>query len=207
MTADTQGLRLAGAVLAGGRALRYGGRPKGLLEITPGVTILERTLREMGAAGVAEIAISANDPEPYRRFGRAVVPDLRPGGGPLCGVEAVLARHRGRSDATLFLPCDLPGITRGEVSALAENFRRGEARVVVAETGLSFWHSLCIVVHNDVLDAVTRALDERRLRVRDLWRALGARPVPFEDAVPFFNVNAPEDLAQWRAKKGEKACS
>ena len=204
MTAGAQGLRIAGAVLAGGRALRYGGRPKGLLEVAPGVTILERTLREMKAAGLQEIAISANAPEPYRALGRAVVPDLRPGGGPLYGVEAVLAHHRGRFDATLFLPGDLPGITRGEALALAEDFRRGGAGVVVAETGLSFWHPLCIVVHNDVLGAVARALDEGRRGAGELWRALGARPVPFEDAASFFNVNAPEDLARWRAEKGEE---
>jgi len=194
--------RTVGAILAGGTASRYGGTAKGLLEVRPGRTIVEHLIEEMSAAGVAEVVIVANTPEPYERFGRKVVPDLRPGNGPLGGIETALMHYGDSRDAVLFCPCDLPGLTRREISRLLAAYRAKPGGVVVAETDDFFWHPLCSVVHNDLLPRVTEALDRGVRSVHELWRQLGAVPVHFDDETPFFNVNTPEDLARWRATGG-----
>jgi molybdopterin-guanine dinucleotide biosynthesis protein A len=191
--------KFAAAILAGGKASRYGGAPKGLLEAAPGVSILEKTLREITAAGIKEIIILANEPGPYERFGLPIVPDIRPGIGPLGGIEAGLAHFAGRYDAVLFLPCDLPGITASEISALLSSFEAG-ASVVFAETGHFFEQPLCAVVHNDLLGTISRLINEGWRKVSDVWRELGAAQVRFDDPTPFFNVNTPEDMVKWRAK-------
>ena len=197
---------MAGAVLAGGKATRYGGRPKGLLRLGDGRTIIEREVAELRAAGVEDIVVVANEAVLYERCGGAVIQDVRPGMGPLSGIEAALARSQGRCDSVLFLPCDLPAITAKEIAALASAFADGAELVAVVVTGDSFWQPLCAVVHNDAVPAVSRALDEGRRTVREVWQDLGAAEVQFGDSAPFFNVNSPEELARWRAQVEHKPC-
>lgn len=187
----------AGAILAGGRASRYGGVAKGLLECE-GTCIIDRLIAEMNDAGITEIIILANDPEPYRSYGCDIVPDLRPGIGPLGGIQAGLTHYAGRRDAVLFVPCDLPGITANEMTLLMESFEAEDASIIVAEGNGFFWHSLCTVVHTGLLDQVSRAIENGKHSVHRLWRECGAVPVHFDDPDPFFNINTPDDFRCWQ---------
>jgi molybdopterin-guanine dinucleotide biosynthesis protein A len=187
------------AILAGGRASRYGGVPKGLLPVGDGQTILDRLLVAVRTAGIYDVRIVACDADAYARCGVRVIPDLRRGMGPLGGIEAALADAADGGRAVLLLPCDLPGIGPKEVAALVRGFRAGGCLVAVAVTGNSLWHPLCSVVHNAARAAVSAALDAGRLKVRDVWESLGAAPVRFADPAPFFNVNTPADLERWRS--------
>jgi molybdopterin-guanine dinucleotide biosynthesis protein A len=90
MAGDTaQAADVAAAIIAGGEARRLGGRVKALLTID-GQTVLERQLAVL-APRCAAIAISANDPAPFQERGLPVIPDRRPGLGPLAGIAAALA--------------------------------------------------------------------------------------------------------------------
>ena len=203
MTAQTDDSAptIAGAILAGGRSSRYGGKLKGLEEVAPGVSMMDREIRELTSAGLGEVIIVTNEPEAYRHCGAQMIPDLRPGLGPLGGIEAALAHYAGRYDATVLLPCDLPAITRHEIRTLVEGFVAGSARVAVAAH--IFWEPLCTVVHNSLLAAIREALDEGQRSPGKLWRDLGAAPVDFADPAPFCNVNSPEDLARWQGAREE----
>ena len=194
--------KLGAAVLAGGKASRYAGADKAALDCGDGRSIVRRLLDELALAGFEEAVLCANDPGRYASLPVPVIGDLRPGAGPLGGIEAALAHFGGRTEGVALLPCDLPGISAREIRVLAEAFRAGGARVVVAQTGDSFWHPLCAVVHNDVLVELTAALDAGRRGVGRLWRSLGAAAVRFQDEEPFFNVNTPEDMAGWRERHG-----
>jgi molybdopterin-guanine dinucleotide biosynthesis protein A len=188
---------IAAGILAGGRASRFSGCAKGLLELPGGVSIIENALAAVAGAGIAPVTIIANDPEPYEHLGVEIVPDYRPGYGPLGGIEAALLHYAGRCEAVLVLPCDLPGITDREVCALRAAFAESRPPAVVAATGDGFWHPLCAVARVDLLPAVSRALDAGRNGVYRLWRGVGAVPLCFDDAAPFFNVNTPADLDRW----------
>ncbi len=191
--------RLLAAILAGGAASRYGGRPKGLLEIAPGLTIIENEIRQLRRAGLGEIVIVANDAQPYSELGLQVIPDLRSGCGPLAGIEAALSHSARRFEATLFLPCDLPGITAKEISRLCTAFANAQARIAVCTTGPCSVQPLCTVVQNGLLPEIAAALDRGERSPRRLWHHLGALQVSFADAAPFHNVNEPADLAAWLA--------
>jgi len=102
---------IAAAILAGGRASRWQGRPKGLATLPDGRPMLAHTIAALRAVGLDDIAVIANDPTLYLHLGPPVVPDLRPGNGPLGGIEAALAHFQGRARAVLILPCDLPSLT------------------------------------------------------------------------------------------------
>lgn len=194
--------RIAGAILAGGKASRLGGMTKGLLQLDSGRTIIENLAVEMKNTRVAEVIICADDPEPYERFGLDVVPDLHPGTGPLGGVEAALTHYARRADAVCFCPCDLPGMSSAEIATLMRAFaeRPEGVGVVYAQTGDFFWHPLCAIVHNVLLDNIGQAIQENVRSVRQMWTQLDARGVVFDDSEPFFNINTPEDLARWKGE-------
>ena len=192
-------LRIAGAVLAGGMARRLGGADKGLLERVPGQLIIEHELHELLGANIADVIVVSNRAEAYRALGRRVVPDLRPGLGPMAGIEAALDHFATRADAVLVLPCDMPAIAATEMAALLDVFRGRPAAVhmvVAGERGF-YRHPCCCVVPCSVLPAVRRSLDQGKLKLGLLWRDLGAVEVHFPDPAPFHNVNTPDDLAAW----------
>lgn len=80
---------VAAAIIAGGQARRLEGRVKALIQVQ-GRTVLDRQLAVLAPAFPA-MAISANDPTPFRATGLPVLPDSRPGLGPLAGIAAALA--------------------------------------------------------------------------------------------------------------------
>jgi molybdopterin-guanine dinucleotide biosynthesis protein A len=206
--------RIAGAILAGGLATRYGGANKAALDLGDGRTLLEHISGELFAAGVGEVIVCASGQvaQVARAGGLKAVPDRRAQLGPLAGIEAALDHYAApggeravepRYDATVLLACDMPGITASEIATLIEAFRRGQAPIVVAEMPDSSWQPLCSVVHNGILTDARAALDAGQLGVQRLWRSLGAVGVPFADDRPFFNVNTPEDMARWREMRGQ----
>ena len=215
--------RIAGAILAGGLATRYGGTNKAALDLGDGRTLLEHISGELSAAGVGEVIVCANAQaaQAARAGGLKAVPDRRPQLGPLAGIEAALAYYAGlgneqaveppggeltvepRYDATVLLACDMPEITASEIFALIDAFRQAQAAIVVAEMPDFSWQPLCSVVHNGILADVRASLDAGQLGVQRLWRRLGAVSVPFADDRPFFNVNTPEDMARWREIRGQ----
>lgn len=204
MTVTPARNRILGAILAGGLASRMGGLAKGMLEIAPHLTVAERLLEQFARAGIDEVIISTNDPQPYRPLGKVIVPDLRQGMGPLGGIEAALAWSLGaprRFDAVGFLPCDLPGITAREISALVEAFQGGQAPIFVAETGKSFCQALCCIVHNGILPDISARIDAGRRGVSAAWRSMNAEAVHFDDEAPFANINTLDDLENWNTPR------
>src|SRR5690606_32957426 len=91
-------------ILAGGRALRLGGRDKAWLERDGTPQVLRWRNRFQGQ--VDEMLVSANQAhERYREYGIEVVSDAVPGAGPLAGLDA-LARACS-TPWLLTLPVDL----------------------------------------------------------------------------------------------------
>jgi molybdopterin-guanine dinucleotide biosynthesis protein A len=196
--------RILGAILAGGSGSRMGSAVKALLERSPGQSLLGHLLSELVQVPLEGIVVLANAPEPFRRFARPVIPDRRPGLGPLAGIEAAL-EHAGAGgfDGVLVLPCDLPALTAREIARLATAFRDDPRGIATASVGPGPMdlHPLCCVVHRDLLPEIRAAINDRRLAVGSLWRSLGAKPVPFDDPAPFRNVNSPADLQAWNREQ------
>src|SRR5437762_8761701 len=84
-------MKAAGFVLVGGHSSRMG-RDKALLPLDSGLLI--EKLAAMVAAVVGTVAL-IGEPERYKHLGLECLPDLRPGMGPLAGIEAALESGRG----------------------------------------------------------------------------------------------------------------
>ncbi len=198
-------IHIVGAILAGGLASRMGSRDKALLEHSTGKTFALHILEEMTAAALSEVVISANDPEPYRSLGCPIVPDLHSGCGPLAGVEAVLdfAGKTYSADGVLFLPCDMPAISRREIKLLMDAFAAEPRRVCFAvahDAPVPRRHPCCCVVPVALLGEIKRALGEGQFKIGRVWDGLDPNCVEFKNARGFCNINTPEEFALW--KKG-----
>jgi len=220
------------AILAGGRATRFGGRDKSAL-VVDGRSILERQMAELssvvddlmivhsidradavrmlpacvGQDWAAAPARLAEAPDVRRRTPSVrAVADIVPGCGPLGGLHAALTAMRG--DRVLVVACDMPYIE----AALADFLLSiaGDAAIVVPETDRGY-HPLCAVYSRACLEPVAARLAERRLMMRDLFDDVPTRIVTAEELSRFgapsrllANVNTPAEYAHVEALQGHK---
>jgi len=189
-------MRIAGAILAGGRARRMGGCPKGLLPLPSGETIVARLLRVMRETGYTDPVICCGANTAYCHLGVRSLADQWSGAGPLAGIAAALAGLRSEAEAVQFLPCDMPLITSRELRRLKREFASRNSRVLFASTCTIYCHALCSVVHIDLLPEIEKTLETGSRSVHELWSDLGAEAVRFAEEGRFANVNTRADLAR-----------
>ncbi|MEO0999467.1 MAG: molybdenum cofactor guanylyltransferase MobA [Pseudomonadota bacterium] len=193
-----------GIILAGGLARRMGGGDKGLLELG-GRPILAHVIDRLRPQ-VAEMALNANgDPARFAAFGLPVLPDPVPGyPGPLAGVLAGLEHAAAHglpwvvsvAADTPFFPAHL--VTALRVAAYARDTRA--AMAATEEGGRVIRHPVFALWPTDCRADLRAALAEGVSKVVAFSGPLGAVEVVFDAGPPdpFFNVNAPEDLARAR---------
>jgi molybdopterin-guanine dinucleotide biosynthesis protein A len=185
-----------GALVAGGRATRMGGVPKGLLRID-GAPIAARSLALFHRL-FAEAIVVANEPAPYEALGARIVPDLLPGRGAPGGLHAALAAA---STPWVFAAaCDMPFLAEGPIAFLAARRAGADAVIVRAAGRLEPLHAFWSRAGLPSLERLLAAGDPS---LRDLVRAVNARIVEEEEwraADPagraLENANTPEDAAR-----------
>jgi molybdopterin-guanine dinucleotide biosynthesis protein A len=185
-----------GVLLAGGRAERLGGIPKGLLRVD-GVPIVARSLALFETL-FGEALLVTSTPAPYAALGAVTVPDLLSGRGAPGGLHAALTAAR--TEWVFAAACDMPFLAEAPIRLLAAQ-RAGADAVLVRVDGRpeplhAFWSRAC-------LPALSRLLAEGRPSLRALAGAVSTRYVEeaaFRAADPdgraLANVNTPEDAAR-----------
>src|SRR5215471_7000150 len=158
---------LSAAILAGGRATRFGGRDKSALMVE-GRTILERQIAALGPLtdDILVVGGAAGAAPPVARH----IADRVEGCGPLGGLDAALEHARG--ELLILLACDMPFVTTGFLAHLTDlasgsTGGPGQIAAVVPRTERGY-HPLCAVYRRTVRDAATRCLADRRLKMLDL---------------------------------------
>ncbi|MDR5653840.1 molybdenum cofactor guanylyltransferase MobA [Ruixingdingia sedimenti] len=190
-------MRLAGVILAGGRALRMGGGDKGL-RLLGGRAMIAHVIDRL-APQVAFCAISANgDPARFAAFGLPVLADGVAGRpGPLAGVLAGLDHAAGAGmDAIVTAPADAPFLPRDLAGRLAAACTGGPVLARGPDGRAEPVFALWPVALRGALRA---ALAEGMRGVGDVAARHGAAHAGFDDARAFFNVNTPADLARAEA--------
>jgi molybdopterin-guanine dinucleotide biosynthesis protein A len=177
------------AILAGGRASRFGGLDKSAL-VVDGETILDRQLAALAAVDGLDdrLIVGAAASRPGLRS----IADVVPGSGPLGGIHAALthAAH----DAVCVVACDMPFITAPFIVRLFGELQNHD--VVVPRTDRGY-HPLCAIYTRACLEPIARRLADRKLKVRDLFADLRTRVVTLvnDDHRLVANVNTPQELA------------
>jgi molybdopterin-guanine dinucleotide biosynthesis protein A len=191
-----------GVLLAGGRAERLGGIPKGLL-LLDGEPIAARSLALFRTL-FAEVLLVTSAPAGYAALGAAVgavtIPDLLPGRGAPGGLHAALSAAR--SGWVFAAACDMPFLAEAPIRLLAAE-REGVAAVLVRAGGRleplhALWSRACLAPLERLL-----AGGAPRPSLHALASAVPARVVDeaiFRTADPagrvLTNVNTPEDAAR-----------
>lgn len=211
--------QLSGVILAGGRSLRMG-RDKAWLE-AGGQPLLLRQIGLLTEAGLRNLAIAAGpedrDPLPCTPPGIPLLRDLRPGLGPLAGVECGLRWARGLHPDpdegwTLFLAVDLPGMSAGWLRRLISGMGPGTG-CVPCQAGRM--EPLAAIYPNRAWN-VARAHLERppanpkasargfcRRGLETGWMTLWETPP--EDHTTLTNWNTPSDWTEGRPDQGGNA--
>jgi molybdopterin-guanine dinucleotide biosynthesis protein A len=186
--------RLAlGVLLCGGKSSRMGS-DKGRLELA-GESLLQRS-----AALLAEVAdevlLVSRTGSNYADLGWSEVADLRPGGGPLAGLETALAlaneRGIGMERHVALLACDMPSVTPRLFERLVAKAARDEFDVVLPR-GPRGWEPLIGLYRVGVLAAVRAELDRGERRMISIHAGHGLRVGEIEDCSETTNVNTPAD--------------
>jgi molybdopterin-guanine dinucleotide biosynthesis protein A len=157
-----------------------------------------RMLVELIASQVAEavgrVTLIGN-PQAFSDLPFECLADLRPGLGPLAGLETVLCS--GRAEFNIVTGCDMPGIRSAELARLLSICRQTESFCALARDVNGRKHPLCAVYRASCLPFVRSALDAGRLRLLDLVEELQAREVPVDSVLS--NLNTPEEWAAWQS--------
>lgn len=193
-------MRVAGAVLCGGRSTRMGA-DKSLL-VYQGEPLVVRVAGVLRAAGCAPVVAVGGD------AGHLVttVDDLWPGGGALGGIVTALGHFSGSEacvdaavdaavDAVAVVATDLAALLPDVITALVAAMEAGDADVAVALTDQV--EPLC-AVWRTVLAPYLHAAFEAGLRaVHGAFGRLEVVEVPVDRAA-LVNVNSPADLQRLR---------
>ncbi len=190
-----------GAIIAGGRATRFGGVAKGL-ELVGGVRMIDRVAEALWSA-CDDVVLIANDPAAARWIpGLRVIPDIHTGTGALGGIHAALSAAAG---AVMAVGWDSPFVPAGLLRALrnAGDAEGVEAVVPISNSPWGF-EPLCAWYAQACLVAIERQIGAHDLRA-GAWQQevntfhLDVSPWGSPDEI-FFNVNSAEDLAIANAK-------
>lgn len=193
--------KIIGCILAGGLARRMGGGDKGLIRLE-GRPILDHVIERLRPQ-VERIVLNANgDPARFAPYDLPVVADPVQGfAGPLAGVLAGLRWAETEApDATHVVTAatDTPFLPRDLVARLVEAAEDDGAELATAASD-GRHHPVFGLWPVAIADALERAMVDEDLRKVDRFTAryrlavaqFAARPYD-----PFFNANAPDDLAE-----------
>jgi molybdopterin-guanine dinucleotide biosynthesis protein A len=188
-------LPLAG-IFVGGRGLRMGGVPKGLLPLSDGSLLLGRLLRTLERTGVGLPVVLVGDAEAYTEFDTPALADAPAGIGPLGGLRALLlqAAAEGRPGA-LALSCDLPFITSGVLTRLIHEL---PAALALAPREESLWSPLTARYSVQALAAIDAAVSDGEHSLQRLFARLGSAagelPLDETEKQSLRDWDRPEDI-------------
>ena len=198
-----------GAVLAGGAARRYGGIPKGLLEVG-GRRILDRVVDVVqtvtGQSALPLLVANAPDAAAWRPD-LQTISDVRPGKGSLGGIYTAVTAA---PEPVVCVAWDMPFVPAALLRALVDGAAAGKYDAFLPESsGRRGLEPLCAVYGPACGPAIARRLESGDLqaisfhpdvRVGILSLAQVQRFGSPDEL--FFNVNTPDDLARaeelWR---------
>ncbi|MHC1741952.1 MAG: molybdenum cofactor guanylyltransferase [Syntrophobacteraceae bacterium] len=186
---------LTGAILAGGKSLRYG-RNKAV-EPFRGERMIDRALHSM-RPHCDPMLVVANDLTPYYGVQAHLLLDLQPRQGPLGGIQTALffSPH----EWVLVRATDMPFLAPELLTALLD--RREGFDVVVPLTG-DRYEPLTALYHRNCLPAVGRVIESGKRQVIAFYERVKVNAVPetiwrsFDpEGLSFRNVNTQDDMRE-----------
>ena len=194
-----------GAILAGGGATRFGGRPKGL-EPIGGERILDRLARVLTSALGEPPLLVANAPEAGSwRPDLRTVGDVRPGFGALGGLYTAVIESPA---PVVCVAWDMPFVSESLIRALADGLQSSDAVLPQSDSRRGV-EPLCAGYGPACREAIADSIAAGDLRAIGFHDRIRVGILPLDQVrtladpdLLFFNVNTADDLAKadqlWR---------
>lgn len=182
---------ITGVILAGGRSSRMG-EDKGLVKAN-GKPLFEH-IAERLRTQVGEILISCN--QNTERYGKEfqTVPDLIQNfSGPLAGMLAALTVSK--TEWVLFVPCDVPGFPDNLADAFLAEIAGQQA--AYARDPVREHPTLCLL-NRSLIPTLKTYLENGDRKVMVFFDNIDAKPVLFQNASQFTNLNTQGDVLLWQ---------
>jgi molybdopterin-guanine dinucleotide biosynthesis protein A len=189
MTSQT---KVAGVILAGGRAQRMNFENKALMHYQ-GESLIAYSFSAMRPL-VDELFINTNiDDALYQTWGAGVIADATDGfKGPLAGILA--AMNAVCADTLMVVPCDAPFISTAHLEKLLLEHQLTHAEITVACCGEQV-HSVFMVVNTALKTSLEHYLANGERKVRRWFVGHQTHYVDFgENARGFENINTLDEL-------------
>jgi len=191
-----------GVILAGGRARRMDGQPKGLLKFGKQTLLHHIITRAKPQLRSLALNVPSHQHQLYQGFHLPMFADSVTGyAGPLAGVHAAMSALNNRetpsSSYFMTLTTDAPFIPEDLVVRLDEGRRAMKGDIVCARSQnrrhplFALWP---LGLQDDLQDALSngiRKVEDWTQRYRTVYVDFAVEPFD-----PFFNVNSPTELAQ-----------
>ncbi|MFQ6045126.1 MAG: molybdenum cofactor guanylyltransferase [Gemmatimonadales bacterium] len=184
------------AILAGGYATRFDGRPKGL-ERVGGERILDRVIQAVQLATGSRPILIANAPDAGGWADLEIVPDAIPDCGSLGGIYTAVTSGEG---PVAVVAWDMPFLSSDLITALIEE-AAGRDAVLPASRGPLGMEPLCAVYDQGSADHIRRSLEAEDYRTTGFHGEARVGILALERVSAFgnpetlfFNVNTRDDL-------------
>ena len=197
---------ITGVVLAGGRATRWDGRDKGLIQVS-GRPMISHVLDAL-APQVGQVIINANrNLDEYRAFGLPVVTDAsRDFLGPLAGIASGLAAAR--TEWVAITPCDSPLLAAdcvGRLVSACEDDARTD--IAVAHDGERI-QPVFALIRRGLLEDLDAYLESGGRKIDRWYGQQRMQLVDFSDNLDnFLNINRREDRDMLEARMKQRTVS
>lgn len=186
----------AAAIVAGGRARRFGGQDKSRL-VVEGRTIIVRQVEVLQRVA-SELLVVASDPGRFSDLPVTVVPDRLPGLGVIGGIDAAL--HATACDRVIVVGCDLPFLTSDLLAELARLSDAHDGAWVSSARGVE---PLVACYRITARVPVAHCIERGQLRASDLADVLDMATLRSPSLDRFgrpdrllANINTPDDYAR-----------
>ena len=187
---------IAGAILAGGKARRFGGQDKSRLVIE-GRSIIERQIEVLHTVA-DEVFLVGHEPGRFADIGIPVFPDRISGAGAIGGILTALESTA--ADRVLVVACDMPFLSAGLLRALATLAEAGDGSWVRTARGPE---PLMACYRQAARARIRAAIESGHLKAAELDQQLTLRELTEHDVATFgpvelllANLNTPEDYAR-----------
>jgi len=197
---------ITGVVLAGGRATRWDGRDKGLIQVS-GRPMISHVLDAL-TPQVGQVIINANrNLDEYRAFGLPVVTDAsRDFLGPLAGIASGLAAAR--TEWVAITPCDSPLLAAdcvGRLVSACEDDARTD--IAVAHDGERI-QPVFALIRRGLLEDLDAYLESGGRKIDRWYGQQRMQLVDFSDNLDnFLNINRREDRDMLEARMKQRTVS
>lgn len=187
---------MAGAILAGGKNARMGGRNKAFIQ-REGIPIIQRTVKIFKEL-FEEVILVTNSPGDYELYKKGVIliTDRVKDIGPLGGIYSALVTTK--KSAVFFVACDMPFLHNAIILQEIDYFNKINCDALVPRIG-PLIEPLCAVYKTNLKGKLCQYLDNNSnysiknfLKTVDVYY-LDLDDNPFNQSV-FKNLNTPEDL-------------